>query len=141
MKKDLEKLGYSFKTESDTEVLSVALEAWGEKAVERREGMWAFAGYDQEKKLLLLSRDRFGEKPLYLFRDNEGLYFSSEIKGILYLARSVPSVNYQQIFRYLINGYKSLYKKNETFYEDIIELSPATNMWVDKNGNISERTF
>ena len=141
LKQELEKLGYSFMTESDTEVLSVALEAWGEKAIERLEGMWAFAWYDQEKKLLLLSRDRFGEKPLYLFRDNEGLYFSSEIKGILYLTRSIPNVNYQQMFRYLINGYKSLYKKNETFYENITELSPATNMWIDKNGSISQRTF
>ena len=50
--------------------------------------MWAFAWYDERDGTLLLSRDRFGEKPLYLWRREAGLYFASEVKGLAALAGS-----------------------------------------------------
>lgn len=126
IKSELEAEGRSFVTTSDTEVLVQALDRWGVAALDRCEGMWAFACYDQEEGSLLLCRDRFGEKPLYLFSDNTGLYFGSEVKFIAALAgRSLP-VNLRQVRRFLVNGYKSLYKSGETFFEGLKEL-PAGN--------------
>src|ERR1051326_6527446 len=77
---DLEKEGLSFSTESDTEVLLQAIDHWGWAALDRFEGMWAFAVYDNRSESLTMARDRFGEKPLYLYDDAGALYFGSEIK-------------------------------------------------------------
>jgi len=68
LKKELIDLGYSFTTESDTEVVIAAYKCWGEKSVERMMGMWAFAIYNTVEKTWFFSRDRFGIKPLYFHR-------------------------------------------------------------------------
>src|SRR5258708_17014936 len=75
--------GAAFRTTPDTEVLLSALAAHGPAVLHRCEGSWAFAVYDEADGSLLLSRDRFGEKPLYLYRDASGLYFGSEVKFIV----------------------------------------------------------
>ena len=82
IKKDLEELGYKFYTESDTEVLANAYLQYGERCVDYFEGMWAFAIWDDKIKKLFLSRDRFGEKPLFYYKNQKGIYFGSEIKFI-----------------------------------------------------------
>jgi len=79
----LEKSGHQFSSDTDTEVIIHAYEEWGTSCVERFNGMWAFAIYDKNKGILFFSRDRFGIKPLYFCRNEKGLVFSSEIKGIL----------------------------------------------------------
>lgn len=126
LKQDMIDDGIKFDTESDTEVLMKILEIQGVKGLDCCEGMWAFAVYDIEKGSLLLSRDRFGEKPLYLYQDAEGLFFASEIKFIFALLGSNLPINFDHIYRYLINGYQSLYKKNHCFFKGIKELSGAT---------------
>lgn len=126
LRRELELLGHSFSTEGDTEVLAHALREWGKDALTRFEGMWAFAWYDKRKKLLLLSRDRFGEKPLYIWKRKEGLYFASEVKALAALVGEWPKVNYNHLSRYLVNGYKALHKTFETFYVDIESLPPAS---------------
>ena len=65
VRKSLAALGHHFETSSDTEVLIHALAEWGTAGLERLEGMWAFAMHDRTDGSLILSRDRFGEKPLY----------------------------------------------------------------------------
>ena len=72
----------SFATEGDTEVLVGLLVEEGWRGLDRCEGMWAFAVYDERDGSLLLSRDRFGEKPLYLLPQDGGWYFGSEVKFI-----------------------------------------------------------
>ena len=114
--------GESFHTESDTEVMLAALHRWGWDGLDRCEGMWAFATYDERDGSFGLCRDRFGEKPLYLFRDERGLYFGSEAKFIFSLLGRTPPVNRRHLQRYLVNGYKSLYKTRETFFEGLEEL-------------------
>jgi len=81
--KDLSKKGYKFKSMSDTEIILASYLEWGERCVEKFNGMWAFCIYDPQKKILFLSRDRLGQKPLYYYYDDKKFIFSSEIKGIL----------------------------------------------------------
>ena len=100
----------------------------GEDALER-EGMWAFAWYNEESGRLLLCRDRFGEKPLYFYESDQNLYFASEPKAIFtLLGKSLP-ININQINSYLVNGYKSLYK-NYTFYEGLKKFHQALHSYL-----------
>jgi len=130
----LEKRGMRFSTSSDTEVLLAAVSADGPPALDACEGMWAFATYDERDGSLSLARDRFGEKPMYLFRDRSGLYFGSEVKFIVaLLGRRLP-VDESHLYRYLVNGYKALYKGSHSFFKGISELPPATWLRVDRHG-------
>lgn len=139
---DLVREGRAFTTTSDTEVLLTALDQWGESALDRCEGMWAFALYDEREGSLLLSRDRFGEKPLHLYRDATGLYFGSEPKFVFaLLGRRLP-VDLDQARRFLVNGYKALYKeRGRTFFQGLCELPPATSLTVDALGRESTSTY
>lgn len=124
---ELEKLGEHFETTSDTEVLAAALRRWpGASGLDRLEGMWAFACYDEKDGSLTLSRDRFGEKPLYVLEDATGFYFGSEIKFLRSLAGCSLRVDQEHVRRYLVNGYKALYKTPHTFFEEVREIAPAT---------------
>ena len=126
---ELTRRGHTFVTRSDTEVLAAALREWPtDEALDRLEGMWSFAAYDEKDGSLVLSRDRFGEKPLYVFEDDTGFYFASEVKFLRALVGRKLRVNVSHLRRYLVNGYKSLYKTSETFFEGVRELPPATFM-------------
>jgi asparagine synthase (glutamine-hydrolysing) len=135
----LETEGARLRTPSDTEVLAAALDRHGMDALDFCEGMWAFAAYDEATGELLLSRDRFGEKPLYLARDERGLFFGSEVKFLFELMGRKPAVNRRQLHRYLVNGYKSLYKSGETFFEGVSELAAGSVLRVGEGGD--ERTL
>ncbi|MBH67605.1 MAG: asparagine synthase (glutamine-hydrolyzing) [Rhodospirillaceae bacterium] len=125
LKAELSNLGHSFQTQSDTEVMLAAWQQWGARSLDKMEGMWAFALFDEGKGLLTLCRDRFGEKPLYMWTYKGVLYFGSEPKYIAALAGKKPDVNQEQIRRFLVNGYKSLYKNSQTFLNDVQELPAA----------------
>ena len=127
------------RTESDTEILIWQLLRYGEAGLADCEGMWAFA-LCKPNGSLLLGRDRFGEKPLYLYRDSTGLYFGSEPKFIFaLLGRKLP-VNYHHLYRYLTMDYKVVYEhlydqdRQETFFEELVELPPAHILRVDAEG-------
>ncbi|NMC00042.1 MAG: asparagine synthase (glutamine-hydrolyzing) [Thermoanaerobaculaceae bacterium] len=79
IREELEKRGEVFKTHSDSEVLLRAYEVWGLDFVQKLNGMWALAIYDKQKRQMILSRDRIGEKPLYFAHTKKGVIFSSEI--------------------------------------------------------------
>ena len=131
-----DRLGGDFRTAGDTEVLATALDRQGWDALDGCEGMWAFATYDERTGVLGLSRDRFGEKPLYIYRDGDDLYFGSEVKFIVgLLGRPLP-VNHRHLRRYLVNGYKSLYKTHETFFEGLTELPPGS--WLERGPGTDE---
>lgn len=108
-------------TAGDTEVLLSLLAAEGVDALDACEGMWAFACYHETDGTLLLSRDRFGEKPLYYYEDADGLYFASEIKCIAALAGRRFAINQEQIHRYLVLGYRTLHGHGETFFREVRE--------------------
>lgn len=126
LRHELEAQGCIFRTQGDTEVMAQALRRWGPAALEKCEGMWALAWYDERDGTLLLSRDRFAEKPLYIWQRDGGIYFASEAKGIAALAGAWPETNQNHLLRYLINGYKALYKVEETFFQGVRELPQAS---------------
>jgi asparagine synthase (glutamine-hydrolysing) len=80
---ELEALGHQFRSRTDTEVLLAAFAHWGTKAIERLNGMFAFALLDRKEREVLLVRDRYGVKPLYYAAIGENFIFASEIKGLL----------------------------------------------------------
>ena len=126
--------GVVFRTDSDTEVLLRAVDHWGWAALDRFEGMWAFAIYDARDASVTLSRDRFGEKPLYLFREPHGLFFGSELKSIAALRGRRLIVDIDHVYRYLINGYKALYKADRGFFEGVRTVEPGTLLHIDASG-------
>ena len=85
---------------------------------------------------LHLSRDRFGEKPLYVLQKYNEIYFGSEIKQIFSLLNKKQDVNFNKIHEYLVYGYKSLYKKNTTFYKNIKRVEPGSVLTINKKLNI-----
>lgn len=112
-------LGHSFSTQSDTEVLVAAYKEWGAGFLDKLDGMWAFALLDLEHGEVLLSRDRFGEKPLYTWMIDDTLYFASEIKTLEALTGRSADVNTEQLRRFLVNGYKCLGKSGQTYFKAI----------------------
>jgi asparagine synthase (glutamine-hydrolysing) len=82
LRDELAKCGYSFRSHRDTEVIVEAWREWGDDFVTRLNGMFAIALFDEDKRVLLLARDRAGEKPLFLWRTPERLVFASELKAL-----------------------------------------------------------
>lgn len=133
LKKNLQNLGYNFKTESDTEVFLAHFRHYGLKGLNQCDGMWAFAIFDEQSQEIILSRDRFGEKPLYYFEDTSGFYFASEPKFIFELLGHKLDINMAHIYRYMILGYKSLYKTKNTFFQKLYEIPKSTSLTVNNN--------
>jgi asparagine synthase (glutamine-hydrolysing) len=120
---ELEGLGYRFSTNSDTEVLLQAYSAWGPECLRRFNGMWAFALLDLKKRMIFLSRDRFGIKPLYYSIQNRTLTFASEIKALLAVP-AVPCVPNEKIVgHYLLT--ELIDHTLETFFEGIYQFPAA----------------
>ena len=141
LRKELNSLGHHFKTKSDTEVMLAAWEQWGESSLDRMEGMWAFALVDINKQQVTLCRDRFGEKPLYVWETSEAYYFGSEPKYLATLAGIKPNINYEQISRFLVNGYKAIYKRPQTFFQNFGEIAPSNYLTFSDNGSSSRARY
>lgn len=132
LRRALQREGESFATASDTEVLAALLAGKNTEGLDSCEGMWAFAWLDDEG--LLLSRDRFGEKPLYIHEAPDGVFFGSEPKFIFALMDQRLPVNTDHLKRYLVNGYKALYKTGDTFYRGLGEVRPGTALRFSPDG-------
>ena len=98
---DLEKLGYTFVSNSDTEVILSAYQHWGDDCVNRFRGMFAFLIWDIRKQRLFAARDRLGIKPLYWSMAGNDLILGSEIKTLLASGLIEPTMNYQALHHYL----------------------------------------
>jgi asparagine synthase (glutamine-hydrolysing) len=133
--------GARFRTRSDTEVFLTAIERDGWQVLDQAEGMWALAVYDEDRGSLTLCRDRFGEKPLYVVRAPEGLYFGSEPKFLFALMGRRLPVNSEHLCRYLVNGYKAIYKTKAGFFQGLEEVPPAGLLHVDAQGNETETRY
>jgi asparagine synthase (glutamine-hydrolysing) len=90
LRAELEALGHRFRTRSDTEVIVHAYEAWGAAAFSRFNGQWAVALWNEPDGSLILARDPFGVRPLYICEHRGVLYFASEVKAIFAASESIP---------------------------------------------------
>ena len=129
------------RTTGDTEVMFRVLADRGPAGLDDCEGMWALAFYREREGSLLLIRDRFGEKPLYVMQAPHGVYFASEIKGIAALSGSELRVNERHLKRYLVYGYRSLHKSAEGFFEGIESVPRATFMRIDARGRVRKVVY
>jgi asparagine synthase (glutamine-hydrolysing) len=120
LREELMNEGCVFVSKTDTEVLLNAYIKWGEKCVERFNGMWAFAIYDQKEKKLFAARDRFGVKPFYYIQSENHFAFASEIPAILTICENQPEANKQVIFDYLT--FNRTDQTQETFFKEIHKL-------------------
>ena len=123
LKNELQLAGYGFTTHTDTEVLLKAYHYWGNNVFNKLNGMWALAIYNAKDKTLILSRDRFGIKPLYYSIYNGTLVFSSEMKFIMSFTDRNYSINKASVSSYLRNAELTYSKK--TMWNEIEELEPG----------------
>jgi asparagine synthase (glutamine-hydrolysing) len=141
LKDKLIKKGYRFNTSSDTEVLIKYFHCFREKCFQYFEGMWSLAIWDNNEKKMYLSRDRFGEKPLYFFKEKNSFYFGSEIKFIKSLVSKNLHINQNQINKNLFLGFKSLNKTNDTFYNNVFSLDPSSYLILNYNLDFNKKIF
>lgn len=131
---ELQKLGYSFRSNSDTEVILTALQHWGiDDALNRFNGMWAFAWLNIKKHSLYLARDRFGIKPLYYSLNKKGLFFASEIKTILEITQQKYSLDYQVVGEYLQQSLAE--SSDKTFFKSINKIPAGSYAEIDLSSN------
>lgn len=125
---ELEALGMSFTTSSDTEVLLLALEQWGpETTLAKLRGMFSLVLWDPAQGRALLARDPFGIKPLYLWQGPHGeLAAASEIKAFYALPDFTPELDTESLPEYL--RFRSL-SGNRTLLKDVSKLPPASYAW------------
>jgi asparagine synthase (glutamine-hydrolysing) len=125
LREELEKKGYSFQSQTDTEVMAAAYAAYGEDCLDHFDGMFAFAIWDEQQQKLFAARDRFGEKPLFYFFDKTKFLFASEMKA-LWAAGIQRTPNLKMLFNFLTIGYSgNPNRPEETFFENIYKLPPA----------------
>jgi asparagine synthase (glutamine-hydrolysing) len=125
LREELIRLGHSFRSEGDTEVVLEAYKEWGAACVQRFVGMWAFAILDRPEGTVLLSRDRFGIKPLYYTRVGGALHFASEIKSLLAVPGLEIEPDEEVARRFLLTGVVDFSER--TFFSGIRQLPPAHN--------------
>lgn len=102
---ELAAAGHPVNTHSDTEVLLHAYLAWGEKCLDRLNGMFAFAIYDGRTQSIFAARDRFGEKPLYVLVRNGTLYLASELKALVEAGLVEKRLDPVALYNYFANSY------------------------------------
>ena len=129
---ELEAKGHRFRSATDTEVLLAAYEAWGPRCVERFNGMWAFAIWDEREQRLFCARDRFGVKPFYYRFENERLVFASEVAAFRADAGARLEPNRRVVREYLEQAY--LDHTDETFLDGVRRLPPAHSLVLDGRG-------
>jgi asparagine synthase (glutamine-hydrolysing) len=140
LRDELRRLGHSFRSDGDTEVILRAYQEWGPACVERFVGMWAFAIYDSAERALLLSRDRLGVKPLYVHQTSARLVFASEIKALVaYLRHHGEAVrpDAASIATYVATGLVD--GLDDTFFEGIHRFPAASNLVVQPEGTTARR--
>lgn len=135
LRRELEMLGHSFRSRSDTEVLLMALVEWGEGCLNRISGMFAFAWFDTQSGRLVAARDHLGVKPLYYTESGGGLVFASEIKAIL----QCPQLRIERDEDAMRNPGRFLVSPS-TGFNGIHKLPPA-HLIVYEKGKLSVRRY
>jgi asparagine synthase (glutamine-hydrolysing) len=134
----LESAGHVFRTQCDTEILLGAVAEWGEAALPRLRGMFAFAAWDAREQTLLIARDPFGIKPLYYTTAPDGgLLFASELNALLASGAVPADINSTSASAYL--AWLSV-PAPQTIYRNVLSLRPGEcAVWRD--GHLDLKTY
>ncbi len=134
LRTELQELGYTFQTHSDTEVIVHAWAAWGEDCVHRLRGMFAFAIWDVREQLLFLARDRLGIKPLHFAVLDDGLFlFGSELKVLATHPELSRRIDPLAVEDYLALGY---IPEPRTIYRNVFKLLPGHTLTLRRNAPV-----
>jgi len=136
LRDELESLGWSFTTRSDTEVVLKSLIQWRTAAVRRFNGMFAFAWWDSGTRELLIARDRYGIKPLYLCHTSQALVFGSEVKAILAHPACSARMDVEGLLEYFT--FQNFFT-DRTLFENVQLFPPGTFARFSAEGRELER--
>jgi asparagine synthase (glutamine-hydrolysing) len=137
LRDELEENGHRFKTRSDTEVIIHSYEQWGEDCLNRFNGQFAFAIYNNKEKSIFIARDRLGIRPVFYARHNGRFYFGSEIKSIFCepsIPRNLDFKGLDEIFTWWTTS------PPRTAFENINELEPGAFIRI-KSGKIDKKQY
>ena len=141
IKKILQNQNIKFKTNSDTEVLLKFLNFYGPSQLEKLDGMWSFAYYNFKEQSLTLSRDKFGEKPLYYFWKNKELIFGSNLNYISLIKEKGCEINYSKFKHIIKNSFRSLFLDDSSFFKDIKKIEAGTYLKINLKKKISIKRY
>lgn len=143
IREELKRKGYKFRTGTDTEVIMNSYIEWGEDCLSRFNGMWGIALYDMRKNILFCSRDRFGVKPFYYYKDDKIFVFGSELKSVIEYFKKDPSfvkkINKEIAYDYFLNSFTD--HTENTFIQGIKHLLPSHYIRVINNEFSIKRYF
>lgn len=136
---ELEREGYRFFSQSDTEVILKAYDRWGARCVDRLLGMFAFAVYDHTRRRLTLARDRLGIKPLYLSRGRDSLRFASTLPGLL--AGGGVDTELDPVALHHFFSWHAVVPAPYTILKGVRKLPPATVMTIEADGQAASEKY
>ncbi len=139
LRAELEAKGYQFFSDGDTEVILKAWHAWGEDCVTRFLGMFAFALHERETGRLVLVRDRFGIKPLYLAETKDALRFASSLPALVKAGGVDTSIDRAALHNYM--SFHAVVPPPRTIYNGVRKLPPATIRIYEANGSFKDRIY
>jgi len=131
LRNELISIGHHFTTTSDTEVVLTSYIAWGEKCVERMNGIFAFGIWNSSQEKLFLCRDRLGVKPLFYVQIGDGIVFASEIKALLQHPKVKSEITFETFASLLSIGPSR--PLGQTVFKNIKELLPGHCMTIARN--------
>jgi asparagine synthase (glutamine-hydrolysing) len=134
---ELVRHGYTFQTDSDTEVVIKAFHLWGNKCFNEFNGMWALAIYNLKTKALTICRDRFGQKPLFFHRSSQSIVFASELQALSRIVTTKP--NYNAISSFLKEGDFAV--QGGTFFDGIFEVPASCSLSIGPDLKISIQSY
>ncbi len=134
IRKELKAGGYRFDSDSDSEVVLKAWHRWGEEALQRFHGMFAFAVYDKTKRCLTLCRDRVGVKPLYYLDRPDIFAFASELRALMPISRK--TIDRMALAQFFTIGYIT---DDQAIFDDVRKVPPAHILRYDLESGHSER--
>lgn len=130
LKEDLKSKGHSFRSTSDTEVITEGLSCYGVSFFEKLNGMFAIAAWNKAERTLYLSRDRYGVKPLYYWFKDKTLVFASEIKAIIKHPKYSIALNHDALNEYFT--FQNLFTY-QTLFEGVTMLPPANTVKINSS--------
>jgi asparagine synthase (glutamine-hydrolysing) len=138
LRDELKTAGHQFRTEGDTEVVVHLYEEMGPACVERLDGMFALALWDERRRRLFLARDRAGKKPLFYHRGPSFFAFGSEVKALLAHGEISCDISLAALPRLFLHGYVP---NPDTLYEGIFQVPPGHTLTVEPDGEVRLRQY